>query len=211
MMENQINRERLINDYLPFVKAIVNGIRKEFGKNLNSEELEAYGRLGLIEAAQRFDPKFACSFKTYAYHRVKGAILDALRSDKSLWEDRTLIYLDGANSYLEAGVIREHAGDDYNSFRELRNGITSLATIHLLTEYSNDSGKKYLSNENNTEIVISLTKLNEKERDIIRMFYFEDVSLSEIAKKLGMSISAVSRTHKKAIERLRSILTRDEP
>lgn len=210
MKEEILDKEKLVNDYLPFVKAIVNEIKKRFGKNLDSEELEAYGRLGLIEAAQRFDPKFSCNFKTYAYYRVKGAILDALRYDKSLRDDRTLLYMDGVNSYMEAGVIREHADDDYNSFRELRNGIGSLATIHLLTEYCSDSEKKYLSNENNTEIVMSLTKLNEKERDIIRMFYFEDASFSDIAKKLGMSISAVSRIHKKAIERLRSILTRDE-
>ncbi len=210
MMESKINRESLINDYLPFVKAIVNEIKKRFGKNLDSEELESYGRLGLIEAAQKFDPKFSCSFKTYAYYRIKGAILDALRYDKSLRDDRTLLYMEGANSYLEAGVIRERADDDYNSFIELRNGISSLATIHLLTEYGSDSEKKYLNNEINTDIIMSLTKLNEKERDIIRMFYFEDASFSEIAKKLGMSISAVSRTHKKAIERLRSILTSDE-
>jgi RNA polymerase sigma factor for flagellar operon FliA len=210
-MENQIERERLINDYLPFVKAIVNGIKKKFGKNFNSEELEAYGRLGLIDAAQKFDPKFSCSFKTYAYYRVKGAILDALRFDKSLWEDRTLLYMDGANSYLETGVIRETLSDDYNSFVELKDGITSLATIHLLTEYGNNSENKYLDREDNTEIVMALTKLNEKEREVIRMFYFEDASFSEIAKKLGISISAVSRTHKKAIERLRAILTSDEP
>lgn len=210
MKDSKINRERLINDYLPFVKAIVNGIKKRYGKKLNVEELEAYGRLGLVDAAQKFDPKFSCSFKTYAYYRVKGAILDALRLDKSLWEDRSLIYIDGANSYLEAGVIRENINDDYKSFTELRNGISSLATIHLLTEYGNDSEKKYLSDENNNEIVMALTKLNEKERDVIRLFYFEDTSFSEIAKKLGMSISAVSRIHKRAIERLRSIFTRNE-
>lgn len=211
MIESQTERERLINDYLPFVKAVVNEIKKKCGRDLDSEELESYGRVGLIDAVRRFDPRLACSFRTYAYYRVKGAILDALRRDKSLREDRRLIYMDGANSYLEAGVIREHAGEDYDSFLELRSGVTSLATIHLLTEYSSDSESRYLSKEDNTEVVMALRKLNEKEREVIKLFYFNDNTFSEIAKKLGMSISAVSRVHKKAIERLRSILTRYEP
>ncbi len=208
MGESKINREALINDYLPFVKAIVKEIKKRFGKELNSEELEAYGRLGLTEAAQKFDPKFSCSFRTYAYYRVKGAILDALRLDKSLWEDRELIYLDGVNNYLGAGVIREHTGNDCEFFKELRDGIASLATIHLLSECGEDSEKRYLDNESRAEVLAALGKLNEREREIIIMFYFEEASLSEIATKLGISISAVSRIHKRAIERLRAILTR---
>ncbi len=208
MGESKINREALINDYLPFVKVIVQEVKKRFGKDLNSEELEAYGRLGLTDAAQKFDPKFSCSFRTYAYYRVKGAILDALRLDKSLWEDRELIYLDGANSFLGAGVIREHIANDYESFRELRDGIASLATIHLLTECVEDSETKYINNESRAEVLSSLKKLNKNEQEIIKMFYFENATLSEIAKKLGISISAVSRIHRKAIERLRALLTR---
>lgn len=209
MKEYKIDREKLINDYLPFVKAIVKEVKKRFGKNFNDEELEAYGRMGLAEAAQRYDPKFSCSFKTYAYYRVKGAILDALRTDHSLWEDSNLIYMDGVNSYLEAGMIKE-TNEEYNYFTALKNSVASLATIHLLTEAGNDSEKSYLDSEIRTELIKEMKKLDDLEQNIIRMFYFEDLPLSEIAKKLNISVSHCSRIHKRAVEHLKGLITEDE-
>lgn len=210
MLKEKLDREKLIHDYLPLVRAIVSEVLKKVGRKVDPDELEAYGRLGLVDAGNKYNPDFQCSFKTYAYYRVKGAILDALRYDKSLRDNRELLYMEGANYYLGASSVNETVNEDYRRFNELKNCVNSLATISLLTECEENSENKFLVRELEEELKRAIRKLNEKERELIRMYYFEDISFSEIAQRLKISTPALSRLHKKAIERLRSLLTKDE-
>jgi len=201
--------EKLVMEYLPYVKVVVKEIRNRFGSELEAEELEAYGRMGLVDAAMKYDPGYGCSFRTYAYYRVKGAIIDGIRKDRTLRKGKGIIYLDGVNAYMEAGIIREATGDN-NSLMELGEKIGGIATIYLLTEGGGDTEGKILGIERREEIEEAITRLEEREREVIRMFYFEEYTYEEIARVMGVSVSGVCRIHKKAIEHLKHILTDKE-
>src|SRR3954471_20841030 len=75
----QPERERLVAENLPYVRAIAAKVKEQLPKEIEFDDLVSYGTQGLLEAAERFDGKHGASFTTYAYYRVRGAIFDGLR------------------------------------------------------------------------------------------------------------------------------------
>ncbi|HEY4716040.1 MAG TPA: sigma-70 family RNA polymerase sigma factor [bacterium] len=203
-----MDKEALIKDYLPFVRAIVCKIKRSIPADISAEDLESHGRVGLVEAAGRYNPALNCSFRTYAYYRVRGAILDALRYDKTLRADSTIQFLGCTNSFLERNIIRESESHSYGSLNEFGETVNSIATIHLLSEHQeNEVENKLLNKEKRIWLNKAIGKLPERERTVIKAVYFKDMNLLEIAEELKISVSQISRIHRKGIDRLRKILT----
>src|SRR4029434_2304489 len=101
--EDLSNRDALIEQYLPYATSIANKVAQTLSNDADMEEIVCNARLGLLEAAKRFDPKFNVDFKTFAYYRIKGAIYDGLR--KTGWIPRSLYskikFEQAANEYLQ--------------------------------------------------------------------------------------------------------------
>src|SRR5215470_4950280 len=101
--EDLSNRDSLIEQYLPYATSIANKVAQTLSNDADIEEIICNARLGLLEAAKRFDPKYNVDFKTFAYYRIKGAIYDGLR--KTGWIPRSLYskikFEQAANEYLQ--------------------------------------------------------------------------------------------------------------
>src|SRR5205823_12805819 len=95
-------RQQVLEKYGPYVRSLAAQVRKQFNSMLEMDELMAYGQVGLLEAAERFDPKVGANFLTFAHYRIKGAIFDGLRKMGILKgpESRSFGMAERSNSYL---------------------------------------------------------------------------------------------------------------
>src|SRR5207253_1298256 len=114
------DNKTLLEKYGPYVRSLASQVRKQFSGSIELEELMAYGQVGLLEAANRFDPKVGANFLTFAHYRIKGAIFDGLRKMGVLKgsEARQASAQSGANSYMgnlsdrDSGSNRGPSADD---------------------------------------------------------------------------------------------------
>lgn len=149
--ENRDNyyRDRLILNYKPFLKIIVNKVYKKLPKNVDIMDLENYGYIGLIDAIKKFDLDRNIKFETYASYRIKGAIIDGIR--KQDWLSRTLRSKVKKNNddYSDLGITEiEDNGDKYISIKanyELENfSMLSIDDPNFYEKGSKDQSS-YLS------------------------------------------------------------------
>lgn len=228
-------RERLIFEYLSLVKYVAGRLAVVLPPTVQMEDLVSSGVLGLIDAIEKFDPRRDTRFKTYAIMRIRGAILDELRSLD--WVPRSTRrkarQLEETYAELERELGR--AASDEEVSRRLR--LTKKAFYTLLAEVSSacllslDGFVSHTDGDDNarmgdnladphavepssriegTEIrellVRSIEHLPERERDVIALYYYEELTLREIGTLLHVSESRVCQIHTKAILRLRGRL-----
>lgn len=185
------------------------------------EEFISAGMLGLVEAADRFVPDKGNDFKAFAFFRVRGAVIDYVRSTCELNGSayRMLKALEASQELQEAAQDKVRRDSDAGSNRKLErivDYLTKSAVSYKLiaslqgqreevTRKDTESPEVLLSKKREAKkIRDSLATLSQKERLIIEQYYFNDVKLSEVAKEhAGLSKSWVSRLHDKAIEKLR--------
>ena len=109
-----MDRRALVEMHAPYVRSIVGKIKKSVPHDISFEELYDYGIIGLLEAADRFDPSQGVAFTTYAYYRIRGAIYDGLR--RMGWMSRTAYakarFEARANAYLEEAATHPHEEPD---------------------------------------------------------------------------------------------------
>mgnify|MGYP001026687728 CR=1 FL=1 len=225
-------KEEIILKYLPLVKYVVNRLPLNNLPGISKDDLISSGIIGLIKASDNFDSTRGVKFKTYAILRIKGAIIDELRSLE--WIPRSL--LKKAN-FLEETYIslkKELGRRPKNKEIAKRMGITerSLHYIQLNKTYFfplsldntfADEDKKSLiekipsSGMDNPLKILEkkeirrylkkvIQNLPERERTIIILYYYEELTLKEIGKILGLSESRISQIHSKTILSLRSKL-----
>lgn len=186
-------------------------------------ELEAWGREGLFDAARRFDPARGVSFRTFAYYRVRGAMLDGLRK-MGAWSRRgyeRVALLQAAQSTTE-GLYEDHAAtgrelDAARTEEKLREHMASMATAMTLGLFAasavesreiiavartDDPETKYASAELGSLLRATVDSLPPPEDEVIRRHYFEGETLEVVGKSLGLSKSWTSRLHTRAIRRL---------
>jgi RNA polymerase sigma factor for flagellar operon FliA len=216
-----LDKHELIESSLPFVKGIAKDILASLPREVDREDVLRYGEMGLVQAAESFDPRRGVQFKTFAYYRIKGAIYDGLR--KMSWLPRKLYaklkYDEGANQVLQgaadAGTASRGPGDDAASVSE---AVGALAAIYVT---SLDASEARQDPEDETErppdrsaelrdtreaMTVALEQLPETERLLLRMFYYENLTLTEAGARLGHTKSWASRMHARALERLRKQL-----
>lgn len=210
-------RNKLIEENLGYVKALAIRIRGELASaSLDLEELVAHGTSGLVEAAERWDPARGVAFSTFAYYRIRGAIFDGLR--KSGWLPRgEARFAVAANDFLENLGDREQpldkAGDGLASqVADLGRALDGIATVYLtsLSAATRDrtpdaaplASQQLEEQETLRALRAAITRLPEKERQLVEAYYFQGRTLEDAGRSLGLSKSWSSRLHARAINLL---------
>ncbi len=210
-------RDDLISQYMPYAASISSRVCQSLSSAVDYEEVLCNARLGLLEAAKRFDESQDVDFRTFAYYRIKGAIYDGLR--RSGWLPRTLYakikFEEAANEYLQnralnsaaTPVPRSQHDPEENSIAETVNSLASIYIISLdASEDLDVEDTDSATVEQRTEFMQvrrhmrdAIGTLPEKEKQLIMMYYFQNRTLEEVGAKLGLSKSWTSRLHARAL------------
>jgi RNA polymerase sigma factor FliA len=185
---------------------------------INIEDLKSWGLEGLIKAKEKFKPNKNCKFKTYAYYRIKGEILDGIRKEwsyrnpmghKKFYENIEDKIADVVQSILETENEEPVALALTNKEQreKLHNLVNTSAMVYLLSmeelKETTPSKKNFEINYDRILLSDEINSLAADEQQIIKMFYYEGFPQSEIAQKLHLSKSKVCRIHKKILNKLR--------
>jgi len=231
-------RDRLILEYMPLVKYVAGRLAVGLPPSVQIEDLIGSGTLGLMTAVERYDPSRDNKFSTFAISRIRGAMLDELRAMDWVPRSvrRKARQLEEANSRIEGTNGRAARDDeiadamqiDLREYHQLLEDVRG-ATLLSLNEHSasgdEDSPNKIYDTIQDTTLVDpvamlevkkmrnildeSLDHIPERERLVLILYYYEEMTLKEIGAILGVSESRVSQIHTKAITRLRARLRSD--
>ena len=230
-------RERLVVAYSPLVKYVAGRMASGLPSHVEEADLISYGLIGLINAIERFEPEREIKFETYAITRIKGAIIDELRSQD--WVPRSVRArareIERAHQKLENRLQRaptdEEMADELEmtveSFQDaiLQISNSSIAALDELWTVNDSSGDQVslldtLADDSSPDpsaaldqtdlrdrVAEAISRLPEREKLVIALYYYENLTLREIGEVLGVTESRVSQLHTKAVLRLRSRLT----
>jgi len=233
--KDQEIREKFIIQYAPLVKYVAGKVAMGMPQNIEFDDLVGYGIFGLLDAIEKFDPSREIKFKTYAVTRIRGAIYDELRSidwvPRSVRQKAKEI--ESVIGVLENKLgrtvtdeeIANELGVPVDDFHQTLLKIcgTSLISINDAWYLGDDSDKVSIietiesPNSLNPDIMVEkeevkkiivkiIEELPEKEKKVLILYYYEDLTLKEIGEILSVTESRVSQLHTKAIIRLRSKL-----
>jgi RNA polymerase sigma factor for flagellar operon FliA len=224
-------KEKLIIHYAPLVKYVAGRLAMHIGQHVEYDDLIGYGIFGLIDAIDKFDPEKGVKFETYASLRVRGSIIDNIR--KLDWVPRTLRQknkqVDQAYTQLEDTLGRPPTDQELADKLEMpldeaqelmrKSAVLGLVSLDDFLEQNYETSFNYLtgnphdSPENHTEkmerqhmLAEAINKLSEKEKLVVSLYYFEDLTLKEISSIMKVSESRVSQIHSKAVFKLQGRL-----
>ncbi len=224
-------REKLIIEYAQLVKLVAGRLSMYLGYNVEYDDLVGYGIFGLIDAIEKFDYGKNVKFETYASLRIRGAILDQIR--KMDWIPRTLRQkqkrIDSAMSKIEAQVGRAATDDELAAELEISTDelnswqgqamVTNLVSLDEFTEAGSEIKMNAAANshfeqpetavereELKQNIAKALDSLTEKERSVIVLYYYEEMTLKEISRVLEVTESRVSQLHTKGLQKMKGQL-----
>jgi RNA polymerase sigma factor FliA len=232
-------RERLVLAYAPLVKYVAGRMASGLPSHVEEADLISYGLLGLISAIERFDPGREIKFETFAITRIKGSIIDELRSLD--WVPRSVRTkareIERANAKLEHELRRAPTDQEMadqlevtvEEFQEslVRISNSSVVALDELWTVSDASGDQVslldtiqdptavdpAAEMNTTEmkdrLADAIARLPEREKLVVALYYYENLTLREIGEVLGVTESRVSQLHTKAVLRLKSRLQGD--
>ncbi|MGH2773229.1 MAG: RNA polymerase sigma factor WhiG [Actinomycetota bacterium] len=227
-------RDKLILHYSPLVKYVAGRVSVGLPSNIDQQDLISYGIFGLIDAINKFDPGRGFKFETYAVNRIKGAIIDELRSID--WVPRSVRskarQLEKAMGKLENELQRAPTDEEVANELDISNddlqdiysrlSFVSIAALDDVASGADDGGAQlslvdtladpnaedpeasFEDQEMKAIIAHSIGKLSEREQKVVRLYYYEGLTLSQIGQVLGVTESRVSQMHTKAVLTLRS-------
>lgn len=224
------SREALILRYAPLVKHIVERMAIRLPSHVSKEDLKSAGIVGLLDALDKFDPGMEIKFQTYAEHRIKGAILDELR--KMDWASRSIrkeIHeIERAISRLRSRLGREpeeaevasELGVDFESYQRMIARARCVGLLSLDMTDPDASQTQFLplisktpspfdevkAKELKKIVSQALSKFSRKEQLVMSLYYYEELTLREIADILGLTESRICQIHSKVILTLRAKL-----
>ena len=230
-------RERLILHYSPLVKYVAGRVGVGLPPNIEQADLVSYGIFGLIDAIQKFDLDRAIKFETYAISRIKGAIIDELRSID--WIPRSVRSkareVEKAYASLEAKLHRtpsesEVAGELGIALEDLHAIFSQVSFVNVvaLDEMLSAGGEKgdklslvdtledtkaedpvqaFESEETKYLLAKAINTLPEREKIVVTLYYYEGLTLAEIGQVLGVTESRICQMHTKAVLQLRGKLS----
>ncbi len=231
-LKSQDLREKIILEYAPLVKLVAGRLSMYLGYNVEYDDLVGYGVFGLIDAIDKFDTCKDVKFETYASLRIRGAILDQIR--KMDWIPRTIRQrqkkIDSVMKEIETTTGRSAtdeeiakglgiSDDEYTDWQSQMK-ITGVVSLNEYIEQGGPElqGDKGASSqfdipeevaereELKEKLRESLDILTEKERKVVLLYYYEDLTLKEISYILEVSESRVSQLHTKALSKMKSRL-----
>jgi RNA polymerase sigma factor for flagellar operon FliA len=221
-------RARLVEGHMDLPRKAAAMIYPRVKRHMEFDELVALGNAGLAEAATRYDATKGASFATFAWYRVNGTIVDALRRNSALprrvWQK--LVALRAAAEYLEhqgdrqTGAqqkgVPEVTGPD--ALAQIKQALSAIRTMYITSlEGLREQGFEPASDAEEPSVGIDTAKLAarlreaieslpEKERALIKMHYWEGKNLLEAGAELGISKSWASRLHGQIVDRLRAVI-----
>ena len=233
-------RDRLIIHYSPLVKYVAGRVSVGLPQNIEQADLVSYGIFGLIDAIDKFDTGRNIKFETYAIARIKGAIIDELRSID--WVPRSVRAkaraIERAYSKLENELRRspedkEVAGELGVTEEELATTLGQISFVGLvaldemLAGSSGDRGESttlgdtiadksdgpvaaFEVEEMKQILASAVNRLGDREKVVLTLYYYEGLTLAEIGKVLGVTESRVCQIHTKAVLQLRSRMSEPE-
>jgi RNA polymerase sigma factor for flagellar operon FliA len=231
----QRRREEALRRYAPLVKYVVDRISAGLPKTVDKDDLISTAIIGLLDALEKYDPKRGTKFETYAVWRIKGAVLDELRSMD--WASRSIRRkareVERACRHLDQKLgrpatdeeVAEHMGMRVAELHRLMDDIRGSMLLSLdstltvdeeheisgLADMIEDSGAEdaleRLENQEARDLLLrGINSLSEQERLVLALYYYEEMTLKEIGETLNISESRVSQIHTKAVQRLRNRL-----
>jgi RNA polymerase sigma factor FliA len=229
-------RDRLILTYAPLVKYVAGRLGSGLPAHVDEGDLVSYGLLGLIGAIERYDPARDIKFETYAISRIKGAIIDELRAldwvprsvrSRAREIERAIAELEAKLG--TAPTDEQIAGKIGISVDELEESLTdisrsSIAALDELWSVSGEGDQVSLMDtiedtqgvrpqealdetEMREALADAIARLPEREKLVVTLYYYEELTLREIGEVLGVTESRVSQLHTKAILRLKARLS----
>jgi len=232
-------KERLILTYAPLVKYVAGRMSAALPSHVEETDLISYGLMGLIAAVERFDPDRQVKFETYAVTRIKGSIIDELRSLD--WVPRSVRAraraIEQKSTELEHKLHRAptdqelaHAlGMDIDEFQTVINqisnssivaldemwnvnaGTDSVALIDTIGDQRMNDPEELLENAQLRETLAdAIARLPDREKIVVSLYYYDHLTLREIGEVLGVTESRVCQLHSQILKTLRSQLATDE-
>ncbi|RUM59998.1 MAG: FliA/WhiG family RNA polymerase sigma factor [Persephonella sp.] len=227
-------RNKIIMDFLPRITYIVKSIKYEnLPPTLTEEDLINIGVLGLIDAIEKYDPSKNVKLTTYAEIRIRGHILDALR--KLDWIPRNVRQKarEIENAILEveqklgreatSKEIAEYLGMSEKEYRKHAEKIANSVLVSIdmninsddedgtklwqILSINDDTPDKYVEEQELKEILSDIiSKLSEKERLVITLYYYEEIPMKKIAEIMGLTESRISQIHTKTMMKIRKMI-----
>jgi RNA polymerase sigma factor FliA len=230
--ENSAVSEEVLREHLPMVRFLALRIRERLPQQVEMEDLISAGIVGLMDALQKFDANKKVQFRTYAQFRVRGAMLDSLRALD--WGPRDLRRKGRAveeairslsstlgKAPTESEVAKE-MGLDLNAYQQLLGELSGLELSSLNATPSEDAGMEVLalipagpeddpflqcqSSEMRRLLADAIAELPERERMVLTLYYYEELTMREVGATMGVVESRVSQLHSSAMARLRVAL-----
>ncbi|SNZ08438.1 RNA polymerase sigma factor for flagellar operon FliA [Persephonella hydrogeniphila] len=232
------NRERneIIMEFLPKIQYIVQSIKQEnLPPTVTEEDLINTGVLGLIDAINKYDPEKGVKLSTYAEIRIRGHIIDSLR--KLDWVPRNIRqkarHIEAAILEVEQKLgreaspeeIAEYLGMDVEEYMKYAEKISNSGLISIDTKVgvdddsttslwqilsiNDDTPDKHVEEEELKRIISDIiSKLKERERLVITLYYYEELSMKEIGEILGLTESRISQIHTKTMLKIRNMISK---
>jgi RNA polymerase sigma factor FliA len=228
-------RDRLILTYAPLVKYVAGRLGSGLPAHVDDDDLVSYGLLGLMGAIERYDPDRDIKFETYAVARIKGSIIDELRAmdwvprsvrARARSIERTIVELEsklgraptdeeiatklGLTEEELEGSLTDISRTSIAALDELwsvSEGGDSFALIDMIEDTSGPNPQSALAETEMKEAIgEAIARLPEREKLVVTLYYYEELTLREIGEVLGVTESRVSQLHTKAILRLKARL-----
>lgn len=233
---SQAIRDAFIRQYIPLIKYVAGKVAVGMPASVEFDDLVSFGQFGLLDAINKFDPDKNVKFKTYAVTRIRGAIFDELRSidwvprsvrQKSREIEEAIVRLESKLGRTVSDTeIAAAMGVSDSEFQQtiLKVSGTSILSLSDVWYSGDDSENVYIGDsiespsslnpdviverdEIKRVIVESIHDLPEKEKMVIVLYYYEDLTFKEIGQVLNVSESRISQLHTRANLRLRAKLT----
>jgi RNA polymerase sigma factor for flagellar operon FliA len=226
-------RDRLILTYAPLVKYVAGRLGTGLPAHVEEGDLVSYGLLGLIGAIERYEPDRDVKFETYAIARIKGSIIDELRSldwvprsvrSRAREIERAMVELENRlrraptdeEIATEVGISRQEFDDNLTQIS--RSSVAALDELWTISSsggdtvslidtiedpHADDPSHAMARTEVREQLADAIARLPERERLVISLYYYEELTLREIGEVLGVTESRVSQLHTKAVLRLK--------
>ena len=221
-------RNEIVMRYTGLVRSIVRRIASVSGNYADSEDLTSFGMLGLIKAVEKYDLSKGVSFETFAVYRVRGEMIDYIRRNDWVPRGVRKRAMEFENSATELSnelgrqpteaELSQKLGIDRGELKQIYSDIEKFSLVSfeeliqqtVIVENDFEDTRTPEGSLQESELLEVLTRtideMSERERLIITLYYYEELTLKEISGVLGVSESRVSQLHSRAIEKMKKTL-----
>ena len=220
-MKTEESITALIENHMEYARKIARGQSKGIAQCVEFDDIEAYAQLGLVEAAQRWDPQGGSAFTTFAWYRIRGSVFDGLTKMSGLTagQRKELAIRALEDSYTEESLEGAESGGAEEMAAAFSRATRGLGLVLLTSQIGDESfsfdddavteqtaSQNAEQNEAVNNLMAAVRRLSDKDAHLIWLLYVECQSTTEIANKRGVNKSTISRLHSKILEKIRLLM-----